>query len=97
MGSFADLRRRQRRLTILILLDACEGREASVDLIYRALPREGLASSVDDIAADLVWLADKELVHTRDRDGITFAHITPRGVDVAADRARVVGVERPGP
>ena len=97
MGSFADLRRRQRRLTILVLLDACAGREASVDLIYRALPSEGLASSVADVTADLVWLENKELIHTRDRDGITFAHITPSGADVAADRAQVAGVERPGP
>lgn len=97
MGNFADLRRRQRRLTILILLEACEGREASVELLHRALPREGLASSVDAVAADLAWLDEQGLATTRDREGVLFAKITPRGADVAADRAHVPGVERPGP
>lgn len=97
MGNFADLRRRQRRLTILILLDACEGREASVPLLHRALQGEGLASSVDAVTADLAWLDEQGLVQSRDRDGIVCAKITPRGSDVAADRAHVPGVERPGP
>lgn len=97
MGEFADLRRRQRRLTILILLDACEGREASATLLHRALPSEGLASSVDAVNADLAWLDEQGLVSARDRDGVTFAKITARGSDVAADRAHVPGVERPLP
>lgn len=97
MGKFADLQRRQRRLTILILLEACNGREASVDLIHRALPGEGLASSVDAVAADFAWLDEQGLVAAHERDDVMFAVITARGADVAKDRAQVPGVERPGP
>src|SRR4051812_12149553 len=97
MGSFAELRRRQRRLVMLQLLDACEGREASDDLIFKALPASGLASSVDAVRADLAWLDEQGLVNVRESEGVTFGKITARGSDVASDRAHVPGVERPGP
>lgn len=97
MGTFADLRRRQRRLVILQLLDACEGREASDELIFKALPESGLASSADSVRADLAWLEEQGLVNMRESEGITFGKITARGSDVAHDRAHVPGVERPGP
>ena len=97
MGKFADLRRRTRRLIILKLLEACEGREASLDLIHAALPDEGVASSVDAVGADLAWLDEQGLVNVREIEGVTFAKITTRGMDVAKDRAHVPGVERPGP
>ena len=97
MASFAERLREARRLALLQLLDATGATGASAQLLYDALPAEGLASSRDQVHADLAWLADMGLADFERDAGPHVARITARGIDVARDRAQVPGVARPQP
>jgi len=86
-----------RRLSILLLLDAAPGSASNEALLQAALPEFGHDAPADVVRADLAWLAEAGLVTTRDTRGLTIATITQRGTDVAAGRARHPGVKRPRP
>lgn len=86
-----------RRLMILDLLANSPGYEAGQGIIYQALPDNGIAASIDQIAVDLAWLGEQGLVDLSEAGGFPLARITSRGLDVAAGRAVVPGVQRPVP
>lgn len=97
MNTFNQHLREQRRLTILRLLAGVPSRSASSATLYSALPAMGVASSRDDVATDLAWLRDQDLVRFEQFDEAVIASLTGRGDDVAAGRAIVPGVARPEP
>jgi hypothetical protein len=97
MTTFNELRRETRRLEILRLLAEAPEYEAGQHLLYAALPGRGLASSADQVAADLAWLGEQGLADVSEVGGLRLARITTRGLDVAAGRAVVPGVARPQP
>jgi len=49
------------------------------------------------LGAQVAWLEEQGLVATDEVAGVLIVRVTRRGVDVAAGRARVPGVRRPGP
>lgn len=96
--SYTDRIREARRLALLQLLAQTPDLSASAELLYAALPDQGLASSHDQVRADLAWLQEQGLVGTQEIGGTDklLARITARGVDAALGRANVPGVARPG-
>ena len=84
-----------RRLSILLLMAASQGGAANEALLQAALPDYGHEASLDQVRADLAWLAEQGLVETRDLHGLTVGHILARGEDAAAGRATIPGVKRP--
>lgn len=49
------------------------------------------------LRAQVAWLEEQGLVTLGDVAGVMVAQLTRRGMDVAAGRANVPGVRRPGP
>jgi len=84
-----------RRLSILLLLEASPGGSANEMLLHQVLPDFGHNASLDQVGVDLAWLAEQGLVTVRDLHDLKVASILARGADVAAGRAVVPGVKRP--
>lgn len=97
MATFADRLREARRLALLQLLAEAPEYEAGQDLLYMALPDQGLAASADQVAGELAWLAEQGLVSLAEIGRVRLARITARGLDVARGLAQVPGVARPRP
>lgn len=100
MKSFAERHREDRRLVLLRLLSEQPGYRANSSNLHAGLYALGIAGSRDDVATDLAWLRDQDLLRLEqlpEVDGLTIASITPRGRDVARGEAQVPGVRRPGP
>lgn len=95
MSAYASLLAEDRRLSLLLLLDASPAGTANEALLQAALPQFGHDPSADTVRADLSWLAEQGLVTTRDLHGLLIATIGVRGSDVASGRAIVPGVKRP--
>lgn len=93
--SFAQHVAEDRRLSVLLLLTASPGGAANEALLQAALPDYGHEPSLDQVRADLAWLAEQGLVETSDMHGLAVGHILARGQDVAAGRAVVPGIKRP--
>lgn len=85
---------KNRRLEILHLLGEMPGYEAGQGLIYQALT---VAGSADQVAGDLDWLDEQQLVTISSPGGYRIARITQRGLDVATGKSRITGVARPLP
>lgn len=97
MTTFADRLREARRLAILQLLAQAPDYEAGQDLLYMALPDQGLAASADQVAGELAWLAEQGLVILTEIGTVKLARVSARGLDVARGLTRVPGVARPRP
>lgn len=97
MTTFADTVRAARRLELLRLLAEAPRYEANQHLLYSALPSRGIPSNADQVAIELAWLAEQDLVILSEIGIIRLARITQRGIDVAKGLAIVPGVKRPAP
>lgn len=95
--SYRDALDSDRRLVILKLLENSAGYTVNEYLIYTALPGFGHDVSMDRVRTDLAWLEEQGLLTLDIPGDVHMARLTQRGVDVAAGRARVDGVKRPGP
>lgn len=86
------------RLTILRLLAEMPSFSANSSVITDAAHEMGLVATRDIVRTELAWLAEQGLISTREpAPGLVVATTTERGLDVAAGRAIVPGVQRPGP
>lgn len=95
--SYPQLVTEDRRLSILLLLEASPGGSGNEALLHSALADFGHTPSHDQVRIDLAWLAEQGLATTRDTHGLVVATITARGQDVAWGRAVVPGVKKPRP
>lgn len=98
--TFADRVREDRRLVLLRLLSEQPGYRANSSNLHAGLYALAVPGSRDDVTTDLHWLRDQGLLRLEDvpeAPGLTVAEITGRGEDVAAGRAVVPGVRKPGP
>lgn len=95
--NLATLVTEDRRRAVLSILTASAGYEAGATLLQTVLGTVGHHASLDTVTADLAWLRDAGLVELKQAGDIWLATLTPRGLDVAADRTHVPGVARPGP
>ena len=94
---FADYVREDRRLQILICLEACPGYRASHFLLRHALDAFGHESSTDTLKGDLAWLEEQGLIATRQVEDAVVVDLRERGLDVAQARVVHPGVKRPQP
>lgn len=92
--SFADFAAEDRRLLILLALAEATGYTLPARLLQAFMGGQGQRASSDQVLGDLAWLEEQGLVRVTGDD---IAAITPRGLDVAGDRARCPGVARPRP
>lgn len=95
--NFATLLSEDRRLVILRLLAAAPEYTANAFVLRPGLEAVGHAVSADQLSTELAWLSEQALVNLDAVAGVTVAHLTPRGADVASGRAAQPGVKRPEP
>lgn len=96
-GSYKQLVKEDRRLSILIILSNADGYAANEHLLQSMLAAFGHEVGADRLRTDLHWLAEQDLVAVETIADIEVATITRRGTDVAAGRTTVPGVKRPLP
>lgn len=97
MNDFDRLRSEHIRVSILLTLAGDPGYSHNESILQQALALYGLTVSRDRVRTEIRWLEEQQLVSVRDVSGYLVATLSPRGEDVAAGRARVDGVKRPGP
>ena len=96
--SFQQTLTEDRRLSLLLVLNATPGYRANAFLLRDAVSEiYGHSASMDQIRTDLAWLAEQGLITTHTTGDVTMATMTVRGRDVAAGVATVPGVKRPMP
>lgn len=86
-----------RRLVILRSLNEMAGYEANESIINQCLEQYAHNVSRDVVRSELAWLAEQQLISTRDVSGYMVARLTARGGDVATGKATVPGVKKPRP
>ncbi|WP_448680565.1 VpaChn25_0724 family phage protein [Pseudomonas nicosulfuronedens] len=93
---YADFLRQDMRLVILRLLVEMPAYRANSSVLNAALDNFGHAISRDQVKTELAWLAEQGAVALEDIGPVVVATLTERGQDIAAGRARVPGIKRPG-
>ncbi|SDU75399.1 VpaChn25_0724 family phage protein [Pseudomonas sihuiensis] len=98
MSKYANYLSEDRRLVILHILAEMPTYRANSSVLHTVLQEWGHEPSRDQVKTELRWLEEQQLVALDDvGDGaVLLAKLTERGADVAAGRARVDGVKRPG-
>lgn len=97
MMDYAALMNADRRLVLLQALNTAPDYALRETVLARLLDGERLALGQEDLRAEFRWLADRGLVTVEYHDDVQAVRITARGVDVAAGRTVIDGVERPRP
>ena len=87
--------RRHARLAVLRILNGAPGREANAAVLRAGLDALLHRLSREALEGELAWLSDQGLVTLGRVGDLTLVTLTPRGADVADDRAHVPGVARP--
>lgn len=97
MKPFAERLREDQRLALLRLLAEQISYKANSSVLTSAMDALGHAISRDAVKTHLHWLGEQDLVRVDEPvEGVLVATLTERGADVAAGRAVVPGVKRPG-
>jgi hypothetical protein len=91
----------QLRLELLLILKEAGGYEANTSVLQSALGMIGYQVSRQVVRDQILWLAEQGLVShevlAAEALSIDVATLTERGLDVAAGREIVEGVQRPAP
>jgi hypothetical protein len=96
MTHYADFLRHDMRLVILRLLVEMPGYRANSSVLNTALDNFGHTASRDQVKTELHWLAEQGAMTLADMGPVLVATLTERGQDIAAGRACVPGIKRPG-
>ncbi len=96
MTDFAAFVAEDRRLVILRVLANMPAYRSNSFLLTTLLGKWGHEPSADQVKGDLAWLQEQGLLTVQDVEGVYIATLATRGADVAAGRAVVPGVKRPG-
>lgn len=96
MTPYSDFIRQDIRLVILRLLAEMTGYRANSSVLTMALDTFGHALSRDQVKTELNWLAEQGALTLDNVGPVMVATLTERGQDIAAGRARVPGIKRPG-
>lgn len=94
--SFASFLAEDRRLVILRVLADMPAYRTNSFLLTTLLGKFGHEPSADQVKGDLAWLQEQQLLSVEVVESVHIATLTTRGADVAAGRAVVPGVKRPG-
>jgi hypothetical protein len=95
MRSIGDTWRRHLRLHLLRILAAAPGYSANHVLLADVVRSLGIAATRDQVLSELQWLGDQGLLILDRLDPLTVATAGERGLDIAAGRALLPGVEPP--
>lgn len=95
--SYRDVVTHDLRLVILRMLMDAAGYTLNAYTLHQALPGAGHHESLDRLKGELAWLDEQGLVSVVTDPPLVVATLTERGLDVAAGRASVPGVKKPGP
>ena len=96
MTQYADYLRHDIRLVVLRLLVVMTAYRANSSVLTMALDNYGHTLSRDQVKTELHWLAEQGALTLSDVGPVLVATLTERGQDIAAGRARVPGIKRPG-
>ncbi|MHC8342261.1 VpaChn25_0724 family phage protein [Pseudomonas sp. RT6P73] len=96
MSQYADFIRQDVRLVILRLLVEMTAYRANSSVLTMALDSYGHTLSRDQVKTELHWLAEQGALTVVDVGPVLVATLSERGQDIAAGRARVPGIKRPG-
>lgn len=96
MTKYATFLAEDRRLVILRVLSEMAGYRANSSVLYTLLSTWGHEPSRDQVKTDLRWLEEQQLLQIEEIGSVLLSTLTERGADVAAGRAIVPGVKRPG-
>ncbi|MDS9879385.1 ArsR family transcriptional regulator [Pseudomonas protegens] len=96
MTQYAAFLREDYRLVILRLPVETTGYRANSSVLTMALDSFGHTLSRDQVKTELHWLAEQGAITVSDVGPVLVATLTERGQDIAAGRARVPGIKRPG-
>lgn len=96
--SYLDHMLEHARLAVLKLLTDAPSYRANDSVLAQATDQLGLPVTRDQLRGQLAWLEEQGLATLeRPTPTLIVATATQRGLDVAAGRAIVPGVVRPGP
>lgn len=96
--SYRDHLASHLRLTILRILAEAPSCKANSSILTDAADALGVPATRDQVRAEIAWLEEQRLVTSEQSlPGLVVATVTERGLDVAAGRATVPGVQRPTP
>ncbi len=93
---YAEFLREDVRLVLLRLLSEMVAYRANSSVLTMALDSYGHSLSRDQVKTELHWLAEQGALTVSDVGPVLVATLTERGQDIAAGRARVPGIKRPG-
>ncbi len=96
MTQYADYLREDIRLVVLRLLVEMTAYRANSSVLTMALDSYGHTLSRDQVKTELHWLAEQGALTLADVGPVLVATLSERGQDIAAGRARVPGIKRPG-
>lgn len=96
MSHFAEFLREDIRLVLLRLLSEMVAYRANSSVLTMALDSYGHTLSRDQVKTELQWLSEQGAIALSDVGPVLVATLTERGQDIAAGRARVPGIKRPG-
>lgn len=96
MTHYSEFLREDIRLVMLRLLSEMVGYRANSSVLAMGLDKYGHALSRDQVKTELHWLAEQGALTVTDVGPVLVATLTERGQDIAAGRARVPGIKRPG-
>lgn len=94
--NFSSFLAEDRRLVILRVLYELPAYRTNSFLLTTLLNKFGHEPSADQVKGDLAWLQEQQLLTVEVVETVHIATLTTRGADVAAGRAVVPGVKRPG-
>lgn len=93
---FEDYLLQDMRLVMLRVLSEMPAYRSNSSVLYNVLGQYGHSPSRDQVKTECHWLAEQRLVTLQDLGTVLVVTLAERGADVAAGRARVPGVNRPG-
>lgn len=96
MTPYSEFIRQDVRLVILRLLVEMTAYRANSSVLTMALDSYGHTLSRDQVKTELQWLAEQGALTLEDVGPVVVATLCERGQDIAAGRARVPGIKRPG-
>ena len=96
MSNYAQVLTEDRRLVILRALAELPSYKSNSSILCTLLERWGHSPSRDQVKSDLRWLEEQLLLTAEEVGSVLLATLSERGADVAAGRALVPGVKRPG-
>ena len=97
MSTYVGTLSKHRRLTILKFLTDSPEYTSNASILVEVCNQFGVTTTRDQVAGDIAWLKEQDMVDYADHGDFIVVNATARGVEIAQGRARHDGVQRPRP